>query len=69
MAKATPKAEISPAPEKHFDITFNEIELNFITNAVFGVQINSKDAKFISDLQSKLVTILTGVPPSELPVE
>lgn len=65
MPEVTPTA----APEKHFDITFNEIELNFITNAVFGVQINSKDAKFISDLQSKLVTILTGVPPGELPVE
>lgn len=48
------------APERTFDVTFTETELNFVTNAIFNVDIKAKDAKFVGDLQQRLVAILTA---------
>lgn len=50
--------------ERTFEIArLSESELNFIVNAVFQVQINAKDAKLVSELQQRLIAILTEPPP------
>lgn len=54
---------MSAPTESTFSIEgLTESELNFIVNAVFSVQIQSKDAKLVSDLQTRLVSLLTPSP-------
>lgn len=57
------------APEKTFNLTLSESELNFVANAVFNVDIKAKDAKFVGDLQQKLIGILTAPAVPADPVE
>lgn len=63
-------SELSQPKERIFSIEdLTESELNFIVNAVFGVQIQSKDAKLVGALQDKLVHILTDATPPEAVIE
>ncbi len=51
-----------------FDIpNLSKSELSFIINATFGVQINASDAKLVSDLQQRLIGILTANDPKPEP--
>lgn len=52
------------APPRMFNILLTESELTFITNSIFQVQINSKDARLVSDLQKRLVDELNTDPAS-----
>jgi len=61
--KKTPAQELvpTPPPPKTFVIgDLSEGEMTFIVNAVHSVQIESKDAKVVAELQTRLVNILTG---------
>lgn len=51
------------APPRMFNILLTENELTFIANAIFQVQINSADARVVSDLQKRLVDELNTVLP------
>lgn len=47
-----------------FDVVdLSKSELSFIINATFGVQISASDAKLVSDLQQRLIGILTANDP------
>lgn len=65
--KTRPQAsDVTPAPApveavKYFNINdLSEGELTFIVNAIHSVQIEAKDARVVSDLQTRLVKLLTG---------
>jgi hypothetical protein len=50
-----------------FFLELTKEELEFIINATFSVNISSKDAKFVGEVQQKLVTVLTTpVPESKI---
>lgn len=55
-----PEQAPEQAPERVFSLVLAKSELNFIANAIFNVDIKSKDAKFVGDLQQKLVGVLTA---------
>lgn len=62
--------EEQKAPERTFDLTFTETELNFLANASFQVNIEAKYAKVVSDLQTRLISTLTTPPgPAPTPSE
>lgn len=60
------KKDASVEVPKTFDITgLSESELNFIVNALFNVEIKSKDAKLVSELQQRLIATLTATGEAE----
>ena len=53
--------------DKTFLVDLTETELRFLINAIHEVNIAAKDARFVSDFQTKLVEVLTKVEPAEPP--